>query len=122
MIGVLVSSHLCMTKDVGCHGNLFGGIMMAWLDEAGALTAMQYCNTPNMVTLKVGEVLFKKAVKANDVVRIYAIIGKIGRTSLTIQLSARAVHLADGKEEEIASTEMVFVKINSEGKATPLYE
>ena len=35
----LISSHVCMTKDVGFHGNLFGGLMLSWLDEAGATLA-----------------------------------------------------------------------------------
>jgi acyl-CoA thioesterase YciA len=118
---MLISSHICMTKDVGCHGNLFGGILMSWLDEAGALAAMQYANTPNMVTLKIGELSFKKPVKAHDVIRIYYEIAKTGRTSVTIKLKAQVVHLATGKEELVATTEMVFVRIDNEGKATPIF-
>ena len=32
----LLSTHLCKTSDIGFHGNLFGGILLCWIDEAGA--------------------------------------------------------------------------------------
>jgi len=47
-----------MTKDLGIHGNLFGGILLSWLDEAGAALATEFCHSPNVVTLKIEEMLF----------------------------------------------------------------
>ena len=41
----LISTHICKTKDVGNHGNLFGGVMLSWLDEAGAALAAQIADT-----------------------------------------------------------------------------
>ena len=35
----LISTHVCKSSDVGFHGNLFGGVMLSWLDEAGAAFA-----------------------------------------------------------------------------------
>ena len=35
----LISTHFVKKNDVGYHGNLFGGIMLAWLDEAAAAFA-----------------------------------------------------------------------------------
>ena len=37
----LISTHFVKTQDVGYHGNLFGGVMLAWLDEAAAAYAAQ---------------------------------------------------------------------------------
>ena len=75
---------LCMGKDIGIHGNLFGGIMLAWIDEAAASYAAQICHTPNMVTLKVEEVIFKKPVKIGHQIRIYGEVTKMGRTSVIL--------------------------------------
>lgn len=106
-----------MTKDIGVHGNLFGGIMMQWLDECTAAYAYNYCCTPNMVTLKMDEVLFKKSVKVNDLVRIYAGVERIGNSSITINVEARN-HSVYSREETVAcSTRMIFVKIDSKGKS-----
>jgi acyl-CoA thioesterase YciA len=59
----LVSSQICKTSDIGIYNNLFGGKLLAWLDEAGGTYAASICCTPYMITLKMDEVLFKKPVK-----------------------------------------------------------
>jgi len=59
----LVTTHVCMVKDIGVHGNLFGGIMMAWIDEAASAMAVSTCHTPNMVTVKVDELILRKKSK-----------------------------------------------------------
>ncbi len=46
----LITTKVCMTKDLGVHGNLFGGIMLAWLDEAGAAFACEKAQSTHMVT------------------------------------------------------------------------
>ncbi len=40
----LVSKRIVMAKDIGIHGNLFGGILMAWIDEVVAAYATEYCH------------------------------------------------------------------------------
>jgi acyl-CoA thioesterase YciA len=59
----LISTHICKGQNIGVHGNLFGGVMLGWLDEAGGAFAAQYCDTPRMVTLKMSETIFKKPVR-----------------------------------------------------------
>ena len=68
----LVTKKIVMSKDIGIHGNLFGRILMAWLDEAAGSFASEYCSTPNLVTIRVGEMILKKPVKAGQHLRIYA--------------------------------------------------
>ena len=58
-----ISTHICKGQNIGVHGNLFGGIMLSWLDEAGGAFAGQCCDTPRMVTLKLSETVFKKPVR-----------------------------------------------------------
>ena len=60
----LINKRIVLARDIGIHGNLFGGTLMAWIDEAAAAFATEYCFTPNMVTVRVGEMLFKKAIKS----------------------------------------------------------
>ena len=43
----LISTHFIKTQDIGYHGNLFGGVMLAWLDEAAAAFAAQVADTPS---------------------------------------------------------------------------
>lgn len=118
----LISKKICMAKDIGIHGNLFGGILMAWIDEAAAAFATEYCFTPNMVTLRVGELLFRKPVKSGNHIRIYGEVVSLGTTSLTLNIEVRKYSLYSGEETLVCSTNTTFVRIDDDGSPTPIGE
>lgn len=116
----LITTHICMAKDLGVHGNLFGGIMMAWIDEAASSMAVSLCYTPNMVTVKVDELVFKRKVKEGFLIRIYGEVIKIGNTSITFAIEARKVSVYTGEEDVVVHTQITFVRIDEEGRPTPI--
>ncbi|MCB9245178.1 MAG: acyl-CoA thioesterase [Flavobacteriales bacterium] len=116
----LVTTHICMTRDIGVSGNLFGGIMMAWVDEAASVFACQVCHTPNMVTLKVEEVIFKKKIKVGYLIRIYAEVLQMGRSSITLAIEARKGSVYSGEEEVMLNTRVTFVRVDEAGDPTPI--
>jgi acyl-CoA thioesterase YciA len=118
----LITSKICMGKDIGIHGNLFGGILMAWIDEAAAAFASEYCHTPNMVTVKVGELLFRKPVKAGNHLRIYGDVSNLGNTSITLSIEVRKYGLYSGEESMVCTTSITFVRIDDDGTPTPIGE
>lgn len=111
-----------MAKDIGIHGNLFGGILMSWIDEAAAAFATEYCYTPNMVTLRVGELLFRKPVKTGNHIRIYGEVVKLGTTSITLNIEVRKYSLYSAEETLVCSTNTTFVRIDDDGSPTPIGE
>lgn len=116
----LISSQICKTGDIGIYNNLFGGKMLAWLDEAGGTFAASVCCTPYMITLKMDEVVFKKPVKVNDHIRIYGEVKKMGNSSLVIRLEARRFNFSAHTEQLVCSTTMTFVRIDEYGQAIPI--
>ena len=115
-----VATKICRASEIGLNGNLFGGTMLSWLDEAGAAFAGYLCRTANMVTLKMDEVLFLRPVKISHHVRIYAQVDRVGRTSLAIRVEARRFDFTEEVEELVCSTRMVYVKIDADGRAIPI--
>ena len=111
---------LCMGKDLGIHGNLFGGIMLAWIDEAAASHAASICHSPNMVTVKIDEVNFKKPVKIGFQIRIYGEVERVGTTSITLNIEARKYNVYSGEESLVCTTKIVFVRIDEAGEAIPI--
>jgi acyl-CoA thioesterase YciA len=109
-----------MKKDIGVHDNLFGGLMMSWLDEAGAAFVAQSIDYPRVVTLKISEVLFKEPVKVGQLLKIYGEVVKIGNTSITVRLEARRHKPHSGQQKIACSVEMVFVKIDEYGEASDI--
>ena len=118
----LITKRIVLASDIGIHGNLFGGTLMVWLDEAAAAFATEYCYTPNMVTLRVGELIFKKPLKAGHHVRIYGRVQSLGNTSITLELEARKYSLYSGEETLVCSTNTTFVRIDDDGTPTAIGE
>jgi acyl-CoA thioesterase YciA len=118
----LINKKICMAKDIGIHGNLFGGILMAWIDEAAAAYATEYCSTPNMVTLRVGELLFKKPIKAGNHIRMYGTVANLGRTSISLSVEVRKYNLYSGEETVVCTTSITFVRIDDDGNPTAIGE
>ena len=118
----LITKRIVLARDIGIHGNLFGGTLMAWIDEAAAAFATEYCYTPNMVTVRVGEMLFKKPLKAGHHLRIYGEVMELGNTSITLSLEARKFSLYSGEETLVCSTLITFVRIDDDGTPTAIGE
>ena len=118
----LISTYYCKASQVGYHGNLFGGRMRAWLDEAGAAYACQACDTPRMVTRHISAVTFEKPVRPGQIIKIYGEVLKVGNSSITIRLEARRHSVYNGSQRSVCTIEMVFVRIDGAGEPVPLTE
>ena len=118
----LVSTHPIKKADLGFHANLFGGKLMAWIDAAGAALAMEVCDTPRMVTVKIDECIFRKPAKEGQLLKIYGKVAKIGTTSIALYLEARAHNVYSGTQSVILSTNITFVRIDEGGEPVPISE
>ena len=116
----LISTHVCKTQNVGFHGNLFGGVMLSWLDEAGAAFAAEVSGTPRVVTVKITEVIFRKPVRPGQIIKIYGRVVNFGNTSVTIKLEARRHSPYNGSQKIVCTTDMTFVRIDGDGDPVPI--
>lgn len=116
----LLMTKVCMTKDIGVHGNLFGGIMLSWIDEAAVAMSNRICKTPNMVTRKMTEILFERPVKVGYSINIYGKAVSMGNTSLALDIEARRYNVYTEQEDIVCSTTIVFVRIDEDGNKIPI--
>ena len=116
----LISTHYVMAKQVGYHGNLFGGIMLSWIDEAGAALACQIADTGRMVTKHISALNFKLPVRPGQLIKIYGRCIKIGKTSLTVEIEARRHSIYNGTQKTVCKCDMVFVRIDGDGEPVPI--
>ena len=116
----LISTHICKTRDVGNHGNLFGGVMLSWLDEAGAGIAAEFAETGKIVTKHISALDFKRAVRPGQLIKIYGRISHLGNTSLKIEIEARRHSVYNGTQKSVCNCEMVFVRIDGDGESVPI--
>lgn len=118
----LISTHFVKTQDVGYHGNLFGGVMLAWLDEAAAAFAAQVADTPRMVTKHIAALTFEKPVRPGQIIKIYGSVNKVGKSSLRLNIEARRHSVYNGSQRTTVSTKMTFVRIDGDGEPIPISE
>ena len=118
----LLNTHPIKKSDLGFHGNLFGGKLLAWLDASAASYAMQVCDTPRMVTVSIDKCVFKKPAKEGQLLKIYGKVSKFGNSSIELYLECRSHSVYSGKQNIILSTTIKFVRIDEQGDPIPISE
>ncbi len=117
-----ITQHPIKKSDLGFHGNLFGGKLLAWLDAAAASFACEFCDTPRMVTKSIDKCVFNKPAREGQLLKIYGKVEKIGNTSIDLKLEARSHNVYNGKQNVILATNITFVRIDEMGDAIPISE
>lgn len=117
-----ITQHPIKKSDLGFHGNLFGGKLLAWLDAAAVAFCAEFCDTPRMVTKSIDHCVFNNPAKEGQLVKIYGKVLKIGNTSIVLQMEARSHNVYNGKQNVILCTNMTFVRVDEQGDAIPISE
>ncbi len=118
----LINTHPIKKSDLGFHGNLFGGKLLAWIDASAAGYAMQLCDTPRMVTVSIDKCNFEKPARESQLLKIYAKPSIVGYTSVTLYMEARAHNVYTGRQVLVLKTHIKFVHIDEEGNPIPIGE
>ena len=117
-----ITTHPIKKSDLGFHGNLFGGKLLAWLDAAAAGYAAEFCDTPRMVTKAIDRCVFERPAREGQLLKVYGQVKQIGSTSIDLYLEARSHNVYNGKQSIIISTNIKFVRIDEQGEAIPISE
>jgi acyl-CoA hydrolase len=117
-----LNTHPIKKSDLGFHGNLFGGKLLSWIDASAAGYSMQLCDTPRMVTVSIDQCNFERPAKESQLLKIYGYPRKVGNTSMTLYMEARAHNVYSGKQDLVLKTHITFVQIDEGGNPIPLGE
>ncbi len=109
-----------MPRDTNPLGTIFGGLILSYIDQAGAIQARQE-SQKNLVTVAMHEVKFIAPVFVGDLVSFYTKITKIGNTSITVLVTVDA-RRANAPHETVRVTqaEVVYVAVDQPGKPVPV--
>lgn len=108
--------HLVKYPDCNATKNLFGGLMLAWIDEGAAIFAAQTMKTDRLVTAHMDGIDFKVPVPKGSVCSVLCKTKKRGRTSLTVDVKVTTSRLSSEEELEVTSTTLVFVALDENNK------
>ena len=104
-----------MPRDTNPLGSIFGGVILSYIDSAGAIGARREVAKaggalPFLVTVAMNRVEFKQPVLVGDIVSFKTKLVKIGRTSVTVDVTVEAER---GTETlQVTQAEVVYVGIN----------
>jgi acyl-CoA thioesterase YciA len=104
-----------MPRDTSPYGTIFGGVLLSYIDQAGAIGAIREVvmaggPPPRVVTVAINKVEFKQPVLVGDVVRFMTRLVRMGRTSITIDVSVEA--LRAGEVLGVTEAELVYVGVD----------
>jgi acyl-CoA thioesterase YciA len=118
--GSLALRVVMMPRDTNPQGTIFGGILLSYIDQAGAVSAREY-QPHRFVTVAMDKVEFKQPVFVGDLLSFYARVVKVGRTSITIHVSVEAQRFADPRETvRVTEAELVYVAVNEKRQPVPV--
>lgn len=124
--GELLLRTLPMPSDTNQNGDIFGGWIMAQMDIAGGMMAIDFSGG-RAVTIAVDAMKFIKPVKVGDIVCCYGNITRIGTTSITIKLEVwvkQNLRESAAKLEEnfykVTEASFTYVAIDNNGSKRPL--
>jgi acyl-CoA thioesterase YciA len=110
-----------MPEHQNPDGAIFGGQILALMDQAAYVEALRQCNH-QYVTVAFRGVEFHKAVMVGDVLSVYAEAQRIGRTSITVKVRVEVFRPSASEHIEVTTGEVVLVAIDHAGKPQPIFD
>jgi len=103
-------------EDLNPNGTLFGGKLLAWIDEELALYSIIQLENSRIVTKYMSEINFRSSAKQGDIIEIGIDVVKFGNSSLTLKCEARNMMT---RETIITIDSITMVGLDEEGKPKP---
>ncbi len=103
-------------EDLNPNSTLFGGRLLAWIDEELALYSVIQLENNKIVTKHMSEINFVSSARQGDIVEIGIDVVKFGRTSLTLTCQVRNMMT---REVIITLENITMVSLGDDGKPAP---
>jgi len=109
-----------MPKDTNALGTIFGGVILSYIDQAGAVEAHRTC-PGRIVTVSMREVVFHAPVFVGDLVTLWTETVRVGTTSVTVKVVVEAERgRPGGPKAKVTEAEVVFVHVGPDGRPLPI--
>lgn len=107
---------LVKPEDLNTNETLFGGKLLAWIDEEAALYSIIQLENKRVVTKYISEINFMSSAQTGDIIEIGIEVVKFGKTSLTLNCEVRNKM---NRETIITVDNIIMVNLGGDGKPKP---
>lgn len=111
----VIMTELVLPSHTNTLGTIFGGVLMAWIDVAGAIASQRHCGC-EVVTASIDQLNFVAPIKLGWVVNLKASVNFTGKTSMEVGVRVEAENPKTGELFHTASAYMTFVSLGSDGR------
>jgi acyl-CoA thioesterase YciA len=105
-----------LPRDTNSQGTIFGGVILSYIDSAGAIQAHRHTKMARFVTVAMKEVIFHKPVFVGDLVSFYAHVVRVGTTSITVRVVVEVERLGKSERVRVTEAEVTYVAVNNQGE------
>lgn len=102
-------AYMISPRFLNSSGRLFGGDLLAWIDETGALAAKRHCNM-EVTTVAIDNIHFVKAIYEGEVAVLIAKVTHVGNSSIEVRVHSY-VEALNGERSLVNSAYIVYVAI-----------
>ena len=103
-----------LPRDTNPQGTIFGGVILSYIDIAGAVEAHRRTGVERFVTVAMREVVFHEPVFVGDLVSFYAQTTRVGTTSITVRVVVEAERYGGTSERiKVTEAEVVYVAVDA---------
>lgn len=103
-------------EDLNANETLFGGKLLAWVDEEAALYSIVQLENKRVVTKYMSEINFMSTAKQGDIIEIGIEVVKFGKSSLTLNCEVRNKM---SRETIVTVDNIIMVNLDEQGKPLP---
>ncbi|RKN81078.1 acyl-CoA thioesterase [Ulvibacterium marinum] len=103
-------------EDLNANQTLFGGRVLAWIDEEAALYSIIQLENKRVVTKYISEINFMSTAEQGDIVEIGIEVVKFGQSSLTLNCEVRNKMT---RETIVTVDNIIMVNLDENGKPVP---
>lgn len=114
-----IQTRLVLPPDTNHLDTIFGGKVLAYIDEIAALTAMKHAKSA-VVTASIDSVDFLSSAKVGDSLKLEAYVTYTGTSSMEIYVKVTAHDLIKNEEKLTTESFLTMVAVNEQGSPVPV--
>jgi acyl-CoA hydrolase len=114
-----IQTHLVLPPDTNHMGTIFGGTVLAYVDEIAAIAAMKHSRKV-VVTASIDRVNFLSSAVVGDILTLEAFVISTGRTSMEVFVKVESENLETAKRTLTTTSILTMVAKDSDGVPVPV--
>jgi acyl-CoA hydrolase len=118
---IAIKSAIILPPDTNNHGTIFGGKVMAYVDDIAGLSAIRHARMP-VVTASTDSMDFLHPIKSGQSICLESFVTWTHKTSMEVFVKVVGEDLRTGERTVCATAFLTFVALDEEGKPHPVPE